>query len=1012
MINITLNSNAEKRAEKAENLQAFSGLKLLHVKKQVASILNQIGKDGIFDEYTKHDISHIDYMLKSLDMIIPQDTQDKLTPSEWLMMTLSIYFHDLGMLVTKEEFTNRDSTPFKEFAKQIADGHFGLDFRDKIYNLGRDQRDRFIYQEYVRRTHAERIKLWILNGDHTKEGGTRAIREEIAALTINLDNMFRRDLALICESHHLSDLDNFEKYKPGQQYGPSEFESVNVHYCALILRTADLLHITSDRTPSIEFKLINPTDPVSQEEWAKQRNVKAVRPKVKTNTEGILDVNIPPDTFEIIALFEQEEGFFGLISYLNYASKQLKESYKYNEICNKTYGKTYQFPWRNIDDSNIETQDFERKQFEFLLDQQKILDLLVGHTLYNEPSVILRELTQNAIDASKLQQYELSSQKDPVKYIPKIVVNWNSNKKELSFTDNGTGMTLEIIQNHLLKVGSSRYQDDNFKRKYPDFSPISRFGIGLLTCFLIADDVDITTKYNDNDKGIQLKIRKVHGKYLLKYLANNQLPTMIQNHGTEIKLYVRSEINLDNIEGELQKWILFPNCEIVLDVDGVLKTIGYKSPKEYLEERIEALGFDLNVGRFKVIQAEKDGVTLAYALRYIEHWKEWGFLEYTERDDDQNISVGTCIEGIRVDFDTPGFQGHNIFAIANSSGKNAPKTNVARSNIEITPEREHLLLVVYQLYLAHLNKELQRLKTENSVTWAAKEVNYLLYNFSQGNRHLRNGNAVLEEYQLFKDALATIEFVLIEDDLTRSLISVNNLIELKHFWTIQSASYMSADSLVKEVKSSTTSAIQILKTIYSGNDSNMQHLDRVLCSERFNSEVNILLREKFQVTEIKLIPEQRRIDLKWEHIKDIKWEEVSGGTNDSQRSLVNTCYIQKHDIEGISDLEYTAIFSNDYMFLLNNSPINQFMLNLNERLKSSNVGGRGIAWTIISIIESCYSYKQLTEKIITDVIENRINRNGGRQIWEIVNKPLFIEALQDTNFKKYDTTIWSRRDLY
>ncbi len=40
----------------------------------------------------------------------------------------------------------------------------------------------------------------------------------------------------------------------------------------------------------------------------------------------------------------------------------------------------------------------------FTIDQENILQLLVGHTLYNDSSVVVRELVQNAIDAVKLQK--------------------------------------------------------------------------------------------------------------------------------------------------------------------------------------------------------------------------------------------------------------------------------------------------------------------------------------------------------------------------------------------------------------------------------------------------------------------------------------------------------------------------------------------------------------------------------------------------------------------------------
>ena len=47
----------------------------------------------------------------------------------------------------------------------------------------------------------------------------------------------------------------------------------------------------------------------------------------------------------------------------------------------------------------------------FELDRGRLLDLLVGHTIYNEPTVAVRELLQNAIDAVRFQRH--LDQKDP-----------------------------------------------------------------------------------------------------------------------------------------------------------------------------------------------------------------------------------------------------------------------------------------------------------------------------------------------------------------------------------------------------------------------------------------------------------------------------------------------------------------------------------------------------------------------------------------------------------------------
>ncbi|MDT4328934.1 hypothetical protein RPD76_03400 [Methylomonas sp. MV1] len=99
-MSIELTTTPEQYAQKAEKLAAFGGLNLLHIKRSVALLLGQIGKEGIFDQYTKHDISHIDEMLKNLDWIIPEHTKKVMSDADWLMIVLAVYFHDMGMLVT------------------------------------------------------------------------------------------------------------------------------------------------------------------------------------------------------------------------------------------------------------------------------------------------------------------------------------------------------------------------------------------------------------------------------------------------------------------------------------------------------------------------------------------------------------------------------------------------------------------------------------------------------------------------------------------------------------------------------------------------------------------------------------------------------------------------------------------------------------------------------------------------------------------------------------------------
>lgn len=237
----------ELQAEKAENLSFCRGIKLLHIRDKVETMLGFIGKGGIFEEYTVHSIEHIDEMLKIVEWLIPDITKEKMTYAEWLMLTLAIYFHDLGMVVTKDEFEHRDETGFKEYKEKVLENTEESEYEE----CAKERGDSFLYQEFVRENHAARIRQWIEGKNARNLGEAEAVCQEIEDILKNLDKMFKADLAMICESHHKDDIEDFSKYKVKKMYGNTENEKVNLNYIAIILRTADLLHITRDRTPSV-----------------------------------------------------------------------------------------------------------------------------------------------------------------------------------------------------------------------------------------------------------------------------------------------------------------------------------------------------------------------------------------------------------------------------------------------------------------------------------------------------------------------------------------------------------------------------------------------------------------------------------------------------------------------------------------------------------------------------------------------------------------------------------------
>jgi hypothetical protein len=784
-----LDTKAEILAARAEDLDCFSGLKLSHVRATVSELLSHFGREGIFHEYTKHDISHVDEMLRILNWLIPDTTWNQLTPTDALLHVLSIYFHDLGLFVTHHEYEHRDESGWRTWVDGAQAGDDGADYRARLRSLDPDDRERFLYQEYVRAHHGERIRTWINGTVPARLGIATNAMSEVSRVLAHLPVAFRDDLGRVCESHHRSDIGDVQRYSVTKAYGASSAEEANVQYATFLLRTVDLLDITASRTPSVAFRLIAPSDPTSQVEWAKQRAVTAVRPKPGQDADGNVDTAAPRDTIQVFAHFTADTGFFALIAYLAYARAELEQTYAWAREAMQRHGSTYEFPWRAIDDSEIRTSGFLRQSLEFSLDAGRVLDLLTGHTLYDNTAIIVRELVQNALDAVRTQQFEHPNMRPG-----EIDVNWNQRTRVLSVRDNGTGMTQATIERHLLRVGSSRYQDPEFMRTHPGFAPISRFGIGILSTFMIADSVTITTLTRDEREGRQLHLRSVHGKYLVRtFERDDDMAQELGDHGTKVTVCLRPSATLDDVKRALQLWVVVPGCSVKLTIDDDDPTsIGHPTVGAALRETIDVYKDAIRSDQvIDVVEEQVDGLHIAYARQWSPLFNEWQFLTRSERD--TTPPLGLCVQGIRVDFDTPGFTTMPFFAMANATGRDAPRTDVTRTTLEQTEERRTLIRRVFGTYAKFVAGEVAALANRGySLTWQAREARVL-------TRPIVVADAI--EPGLARAALATIPSVVVDDGVVQRLCTAGEVAALPTYWTSRSLLFDAVESVLMELSS-------------------------------------------------------------------------------------------------------------------------------------------------------------------------------------------------------------------
>ena len=997
---------AEKQAEKAENLSFCRGIKLLRIRDTVKEMLDFIGKSGIFEEYTVHNIDHVDQMLKIVEWLIPENTKRKITYAEWLMLTLSIYFHDLGMVVIKDEFEHRMETDFKQYKEKILQDTDGSEYGEYVRQKG----DTFLYQEFVRENHATRIRRWIEKKSDKQLGKADVVCEKINNILENLDPMFRNDLAMICESHHKDDMDDFGKYKVKRQYGNDENERVNLSYIAIILRIADLLHITKDRTPSIARRFINVSNPISTIEWEKQNAVRAVRPKDQRNEDGIVDDSKQKDTIEITAYFEgaeTAEGYFGLSSYLQYTRKELNKCCEIVEKAQKREGATwYEFPWREIDESQIEVKGFEKKKLQFTIDQDNILQMLVGHTLYNDSSVVVRELVQNGIDAVRLQtEYEKRKGKNYEE--GKVLVEWDSQKRVLTFWDNGTGMSIQDVENYLLKVGASKYKDEAVKKEFPDFTSISHFGIGILTCFMVANDIDIFTNSIEQKEANSINLRKVNGSYLLRQLDKNELDQRIKRHGTMVKLYIRNDVDMTKIEEDLRKWIVVPEIPVYLSVDKKESIrIGYDTLKEVLKTYLNETGYNVDGEKYDVYEKVHGNVTVAYAVRYVEYMSDWCLMGVNNINmfnrGKTTLPIGTCVEGIRVEFSTPGYENRSILAIANIKNSKY-KTNVARSAIELDANDE-ILADIYDVYREYVQNQMKKLEEQGyAQSWAIAEGEYLMWPLTYDA--YTNERVQPIDRDLLIEKLAQLKCLALENEGIRHMFSAEEVAELEEVNIFESEMTRAGEQLLKEVRSNATLS-SLIGTVCEDNF--LKGVKNVICNIDSGNLLHKYALQNKEVCKINVAYKQRRIHITYS-LKNDLWYEFEL----ISRSIVDKLYIPKKNvtIEGLKD--EIGVKTKWGIYIQFDTPLCKYLLKVISEFQNASIEeGETLLKIFLSYVfddrvlgrsVNTNTFKQLLDDRMMIVNDELIDK-----MWSKIDTQEFADEVLTKNYILYSKDNWIR----
>jgi len=474
-------------------------------------------KTPFFYEYTDHGVAHITNVLRSVESLISSKSWAVIQSEDIEAIIAAVLLHDCAMHLSldgfftlldeqapvsslvgdepswAEEFSRFEQEAARWDAPKLMSVFGDTDPAQPLRSrVNVSDRQKMMIGEFLRRNHARLAHEISLSG----VPGPAGVRKFDP---FSGYDSARRDLfGLLARSHNMgirSAVDVLPKI--------SRRRYIDVHapYIMSLLRIADYIQIDAARAPTQILQLRGLKSPLSRAEWAKHHAVLELH-----------QLGEDPEALNVVAVPGNVVVFSGLRALFKDLQRELDESWA---VLGEVYGRfdrlndlglTVRRLVSNLDNPEQFEKDsrpnFIPKELRMTTSSAELLHLLVGPLYGNNPSIGVRELLQNAIDATAEMGHQASRVASTC-FTPSIEVELDvasSKESFLRITDNGVGMSLEVLEDYFLKAGASfrrskwwigEYIEDS---KVPKVRRSGRFGVGALAAFLLGPTITVTTR--------------------------------------------------------------------------------------------------------------------------------------------------------------------------------------------------------------------------------------------------------------------------------------------------------------------------------------------------------------------------------------------------------------------------------------------------------------------------------------------------------------------------------------